>query len=71
MDLWGFTDKQYRVPKEEEIRSALECVGFDKIIFNEKDNVVKFKNLGMKIDLGAIATGYALDCAIDKLKRQE
>ena len=32
--------------------------------------MVKFKVLGAKIDLGAIAKGFAVDCAIRKLKEQ-
>lgn len=69
-DLWGFTDKKYHLPKKEEIRKALILVGSDKIIFNVEDNVVKFRLPGMKIDLGAIAKGYAVDCAARKLKEQ-
>jgi thiamine biosynthesis lipoprotein len=30
--------------------------------------VVKFRILGMKIDLGAIAKGYTVDCAVRKLR---
>jgi thiamine biosynthesis lipoprotein len=36
---------------------------------NEKDNMIQFMLSGMKIDLGGIAKGYALDCAIDKIKK--
>ncbi|MFH0856124.1 MAG: FAD:protein FMN transferase [Candidatus Omnitrophota bacterium] len=68
MDLWGFSNRQYRVPKEAEIKKALKLVGSDKIILQEFDNVIQFKLSGMKIDLGAIAKGYALDCASKKLK---
>jgi thiamine biosynthesis lipoprotein len=68
VDLWGFTDKQYRVPKDEEIKTALRRVGMDKISFDERNNVVKFNVPGMEIDLGAIAKGYATDCAAKKLK---
>ncbi|MFH0791157.1 MAG: FAD:protein FMN transferase [Candidatus Omnitrophota bacterium] len=68
IDLWGFTDKQYYLPNEDEIKNTLTRVGFDKIIFNDRDNMVKFNLPGMKIDLGAIAKGYAVDCAISKLK---
>ncbi len=71
MDLWGFTDKKYYLPKNEEIKQTLSKVGFDKIIFNIDDNVVEFKVLGMKIDLGAIAKGYAVDCAVRKLKEHQ
>ncbi len=70
IDLWGFTDKKYRLPGREEIEKTLNTVGFDKIIFNISDNVVKFKLPGMKIDLGAIAKGYAVDCAVKKLKER-
>jgi len=68
MDLWGFTDKKYACPQEGQIKKALSYIGMDKISFNNKNNVVKFKIRGIKIDLGAIAKGYALDCAVNKLK---
>ncbi len=69
LDLWGFTDKNYRLPKEEDVKEALSKVGSDKIILNKEDSVVKFEVTGMKIDLGAIAAGFAVDCAIDELKK--
>jgi len=68
VNLWGFTDKKYRLPKKSEINKALKLVGSDKILFNNLNNVVKFKLPGMKIDLGGIAKGYALDCAVKRLK---
>jgi len=68
MDIWGFTDKKYRVPSEQEIKDALKLTGSDKIILHEEDNVIEFKTPGMKIDLGGIAKGFALDCAVKKLK---
>jgi len=67
MDLWGFTDKNYRLPQDEEIKAALKIVGFDKIIFDNSKNMVKFSVSGMKIDLGGIAKGYAVDKAVKKL----
>ncbi len=68
VDLWGFTDKKYYLPKEEEIKDILNLIGSNKIIFNIDENVIKFSVSGMKIDLGAIAKGYAVDCAVKKLK---
>ncbi len=68
MDLWGFTDKDFRRPSDPEIKKTLELVGTNKIILNKADNVVKFMLPGMKVDLGAIAKGYAVDCAVKKLK---
>ncbi len=68
MDLWGFTNKQYNVPSEAEIINTLAFVGADKIILKDFNNVIQFKLSGSKIDLGGIAKGYALDCAVKKLK---
>ncbi len=71
VDLWGFTTQEHNVPNISLINSTLKLVGSDKIILHEKDNVVEFKFPGMKIDLGAIAKGFALDCAVRALKKQK
>jgi len=68
VDLWGFTNRQYKLPAEDSIKNTLKLVGCDKIILHEKDNVVEFKFPGMKIDLGAIGKGFAIDCAVKILK---
>ncbi|MFA5286927.1 MAG: FAD:protein FMN transferase [Candidatus Omnitrophota bacterium] len=68
MDLWGFTDRKYFMPPEEKIREVLKLVGSDKIILQDSSFVIQFKTPGMKIDLGAIAKGYAVDCAIKKIR---
>lgn len=69
MDLWGFTNKKYYFPQKYEIKNTLGLVGFNKIFLSNNDTVIQFDTLGVKIDLGAIAKGYAIDCAINKLKR--
>jgi FAD:protein FMN transferase len=68
MDIWGFTKKEFRQPSDEEIKEALKIVGSNKIILNKQDSVVKFMLPGMSLDLGAIAKGFAVDCAKRKLK---
>ena len=68
VDLWGFTNQEHTVPGDDKIKSILRLVGCDKIILHEKDNVVEFKLPGMKIDLGGIAKGFALDCCVKILK---
>ena len=70
VDLWGFTDKKYSVPSDAEIKNVISLIGSDKIILNNKDNMVQFKIYGLHLDLGGIAKGYALDCAIYKLKEK-
>jgi thiamine biosynthesis lipoprotein len=68
VDLWGFSRRDFKVPSDEQIRAALALVGSDKIILAEEDNLVTFAIAGMQIDLGGIAKGYGLDCAVKKLK---
>lgn len=69
--LWGFSSHQGKLPNNEEIKSVLKLIGSDKIILQENDFVVEFKLSGMKIDLGAIAKGFAIDCAVKKLKEHK
>ncbi len=66
MELWGFYNKMYRLPTDLEIKGKLSLIGFDKIKID--GNIIELKLKGMKVDLGAIAKGYAVDCAIEKLK---
>jgi thiamine biosynthesis lipoprotein len=71
VELWGFNNHEYRIPDQASIKRSLKLVGSDKIILHEKDNVVEFKLSGMKIDLGGIAKGFALDCAVARLKENK
>ena len=68
VELWGFSNQEYKIPDQASIKKNLNLVGSDKIILHEKDNVVEFKLSGMKIDLGGIAKGFALDCCVRILK---
>ncbi|HOW42742.1 MAG TPA: FAD:protein FMN transferase [Candidatus Omnitrophota bacterium] len=68
MDIWGFTGKQFRIPSDGEITAARQSIGANKIIFHEANSVVELGIPGMKIDLGAVAKGYAVDCAVQALR---
>jgi len=68
INLWKKAKKEMKVPGEEEINKALSSVGYEKIIL--KGNLVSFKEKGMQIDLGGIAKGYAVDKAIEVLKKK-
>jgi FAD:protein FMN transferase len=69
MKLWGFYQKQNKIPSDQEIKKALTLVGFDKVIFNSKNRTVFFQKAGMQIDLGGIAKGYAVDYAYESIKK--
>jgi len=66
LKLWGFTDKHYRLPSDEEIKNILPAVGYRHLRITgqklEKDNP------DTAIDLGGIAKGYALKKAIEVLR---
>ena len=68
MELWGFHSKKYYLPREGEVQKVMPLIGMDKINLDENEFVIQLAVPGMKIDLGGIAKGYAVDCAIAKLR---
>lgn len=67
-DLWGFDDKNYRVPSDEEIKKTLELCNLSDIVLDDENKTVFLKKEGMEIDLGALAKGYATDAAVEDMK---
>jgi len=67
VELWAF-DEGGRVPADEEIDTALASVGGSLLEFDGAARTVRFLAPGMKIDLGAIGKGYAVDRAAEVLK---
>ncbi len=63
MDLWGFYRKRDSAPAENEIKSVMKRVGFDKLILDDKEKTILFSVPGMELDMGGIAKGYAADRA--------
>jgi len=68
VDLWRRAGKEKRLPSPQEIKEALFLVNYKNIIL--EDNLIKFKKKGMGIDLGGIAKGYAVDKAIEILRKE-
>lgn len=70
VELWGFGRRGdvSKIPSDEEVKETLKIVGMDKLKIDYAGKTVGFKCTGTKIDLGGIATGYAVDCAIEVLK---
>ena len=58
------------IPEEKEIKKALESINYKNIGIDEKNNLIYFKKKGMQINLGGIAKGYAVDKAIEVLKKE-
>ncbi len=60
-------DGPHRVPKREEITKALAFVGYKGIHLDPQSGTVRLRP-GMRLDLGGVAKGYALDIASKVLK---
>jgi thiamine biosynthesis lipoprotein len=67
-DLWGFIWKEYRLPTEVELRRILPSVDYRLVHLDSNDRSVRFLAQGVSLDLGGIAKGFAVDCAIEKLR---
>lgn len=70
IELWGFGDRQFRIPAAEAVSAALRQVGMDKIIVQEDAHMIQFIIPGVQVNAGGIAKGYALDQAVLRLKQQ-
>ncbi len=61
---WGFTTGEHRVPGSEELASLLTLTDYSRVQIN--GGTVTLPE-GFEIDLGALAKGYAGDCAAEIL----
>jgi len=59
---------QHVHPTERQIRQALPAVNWRNMLLDEAHHTVRFEHPGMRIDLGGIGKGYAVDRGIDILK---
>ncbi len=66
--IWKKAIRSSKLPAKEAIDEALSHVGFDNVYLDDNSRQIKFLKLGMMVDLGAIAKGYAIDKAVLKLK---
>ncbi len=55
-------------PTEAQIKAALPAVNWRNMLLDEAHHTVRFEHPGMRIDLGGIGKGYAVDHGIDILK---
>jgi len=55
-------------PTEAQIRAALPAVNWRNMLLDEEHHTVRFEHPGMRIDLGGIGKGYAVDRGVEILK---
>lgn len=66
--LWGFVEKKYRIPEASDIDRVRASVGYQKVKIIDSTRV-RFTNRGTAVILGGIAKGYAVDRAVEILRR--
>ncbi len=67
--LYMFREDEHRHPTPRELAERLPLIDYRDVIVDEQAHTVFLRRAGMKIGLGGIAKGYALDRAADVLKR--
>jgi len=68
-DLWREAQSQNKQPEETAVEITLEKVGYENIELLD-DNHIVFRTADMKLDLGGIAKGYAVDMAVAALREK-
>jgi len=68
VDLWRAAGRTNVPPTEEALAAARRKVGSDKLILDEKNRTVRFAVEGMRVDLGGIGKGYAVDKAVEAMQ---
>jgi len=69
VQLWRSASEANSVPTDAELRQARSKVGYEKLILDANETGVRFAVDGMKLDLGGIAKGYAIDKAIESIQK--
>ncbi len=80
VELWDIGSGEEEIPSKVETAEVLKKVNYKNVVLNLNDEDAKnetstgpevyLKKQGMRIDLGAIAKGYAADKIVDYLKEQ-
>lgn len=69
MDLWGFAGDTPHSPPANRITETLALVDNESLTVNTPEQTVFLQKAGMKLDLGAVAKGYATEKALQALLR--
>ena len=60
--------REHRRPSDEQVAAALPGVDYRQVQVDRERNAIRFLRPGMRIDLGGIAKGYAVDRCIELLR---
>ena len=65
---WGFLGGRPHVPSDSAAAEAFRRVGADQVRFDPVTRVLRFENPGVRVDLGGIAKGWAVNVAAETLR---
>jgi thiamine biosynthesis lipoprotein len=68
MRLWDFMEN--KMPTPDEIKERLGLVDYGQMVVSEENSTAFLKVKGMSFDTGGIAKGYAVDKAVETLKKE-
>ncbi len=68
-ETWGFARRQGSLPAERDVMEALQSVGSRYVKLDAERRTVQFTRPGIRLNLGSIGKGYALDQAAEVLAK--
>ncbi|MGL6225388.1 MAG: FAD:protein FMN transferase [Thermoguttaceae bacterium] len=70
VQIWRRAKRQRKWPRSEEIETARNSLGLPLWELRESDHSIRFAQKGMRLDLGGIAKGYAIDQAFELIQQE-
>ena len=67
-EAWGFVKGPKRVPDQQDLAAARACTGWQHLRLDPDKRTVGFDCAGIRINLGSIGKGYAIDRAIGLIR---
>jgi thiamine biosynthesis lipoprotein len=67
-ELWGFAKRAGSMPNKADLAASLDNVGSVLVELDEEKKTVRFKKPGVRLNLGGIGKGFALDRAAELLE---
>jgi FAD:protein FMN transferase len=65
---WGFAGGTGKLADPDEVAAARDVTGSELVLMDDERSTVAFAREGVRLDLGAIGKGYALDRAVEVLR---
>jgi len=70
MDLWSEAAEANQLPSKKQLNELLATVGYRNLVLHGAEEA-EIKRHGMKIDLGGIGKGFAVDRVVERLRAQQ